>query len=109
MCGRSPYHTPVVRILGVAIREGHNYPLLLTWVAQSFLSINLNTVFELPSVFRGRYEGYMSAIAICEQSVSIVSKSGCLSHLELCCQVDPKGAPNPFLDKMCPKRLRRHD
>ena len=97
MGGKSPYHTPVVRILGVAIREGHNYPLFLTWVALSFHSSNLDTAFELPGVFRGRCEGIMSAIAICEQSVSIVSKSGCLSHLELRCQVDSKSVPNPSL------------
>ena len=110
MCGKSPYHTPVVWILGVAIREGHNYPLFLTWVALSFLSFNLNAVFELAGVFRGRYEGFMSAIAICEQSGSIVPKSGCLSHLEqLGCQVHPKSASNSFLHNMCPKRLRHHD
>ena len=66
VCGKNPYHTPVVRILGVAVREGYNYPLLLTWVALSFLSSNLDTVFELAGVFRGRCEGFMSAIAICE-------------------------------------------
>ena len=53
MGGKSPYHTPIVRILWVAIREGHNYPLFLTWEAMSFLSSNLDTAFELPGVFRG--------------------------------------------------------
>lgn len=109
MAGKSPYHAPIVRIFWVAIREGHNYPLFLTWAALSFLSVDLDSVFELPVVFRGRCEGTMSGIAICEQSVSIVSKSGRLSHLELCCQVDPKSAPNPSPRNLCLKRLRYHD
>ena len=109
MGGKSPYHAPVVRILGVAVREGHNYPLFLTWIALSFLSFGLDSVFELSGVFCGHCEGFMSAVAICEQSISVVSKSGRLSHLELYCLVDPKSAPKPALYSLCPKRLRCRD
>lgn len=70
--GKRPYHRPIVRILRVSIREGHNDPLFVIWLAMYVLLLDLDTVINFPGVFRGRRGRFMCAVTICGRSVSNV-------------------------------------
>ena len=65
--GKSPYHTPIVRILRVSIREGHNDPFFVIWLAICVPLFNLDAVIGFPGVGRGRGARFMYAIAIYKQ------------------------------------------
>ena len=70
----TPYHTPIVRVLRVSIRERHNDPLVVIWLAMQILFFNLDPMIDLPGVSREGRGRFICTVAICEQSVPSIAR-----------------------------------